>query len=325
MAEEKDMMSRFLGLLKEIGKDTIFTAGVLVKVTVPVIIITRVLEELGLIVYLSRALEPIMSIMGLPGELGLVWATGLMTSLYGALAVFAALAPGLDLTTAQATVLGSILLFAHSLPVELSISQKAGAGLLPIGLLRMGSAIIFGVGLNWICSGADVWQEPIHLYFKGGGAEQGLGPWVVAQASNLVLIFFVIFCILAAMRLFRAIGVLGLLERLLEPVLPMLGMTRRAAPVTVVGMIVGIGYGGALIIRETTQGNMNRREVFNSLALMAMSHGLIEDTLLMMAMGAKLGGILWGRLLFSLVVLYFIVKLTDFIHPERVKERTGTG
>ena len=323
MEEKMDMMSRCLRLFREIGRDTIFTAGVLVKVTVPVIIITKVLEELGLIIYLSRALEPVMSIMGLPGELGLVWATGLLTSLYGAFAVFVALAPGLDLTAAQATVLGSILLFAHALPLELSISKKAGAGIIPIGVLRVGGAIVFGVGLNWICAVAGVWQEPVHAYFKGGGSEQDLLHWGMAQATNLVLIFLVIFCILAAMRMLRTIGFLNLLERLLEPVLPLLGMTRRAAPVTVVGMIIGIAYGGALIIRETTRGKMNRREVFNSLALMALSHGLIEDTLLIMAMGAKLGGVLWGRLLFSLVVLYFIVKLTDYIHPDWSK-RTVT-
>ena len=116
----------------------------------------------------------------------------------------------------------------------------------------------------------------------------------------------------------KAIGFLSLLEWILKPVLPFFGMSHRAAPVTVVGMIVGIGYGGALIIRETTKGTMNRREVFNSLALMALSHGLIEDTLLMMALGASLNGILWGRLLFSLIVIYLLVRFIDFVHPERV-------
>ena len=96
---------------------------------------------------------------------------------------------------------------------------------------------------------------------------------------------------------------------MLRPVLPLFGMTDRAAPVTVVGMIFGIVYGGALIIRETTTGSMSRREIFNSLALMGLSHGLIEDTLVMMAIGGKLGGILFGRVLFSLVVIFLLDRL----------------
>ena len=82
---------------------------------------------------------------------------------------------------------------------------------------------------------------------------------------------------------------------------------------SVVGMLLGIVYGGALIIKETTTGNMDSREVFNSLALMSLSHGLVEDTLVMLALGAKLGGIFWGRLLFSLIVVYLLVKTVDYL------------
>ena len=62
---------------------------------------------------------------------------------------------------------------------------------------------------------------------------------------------------------------------------------------------------------------MTRREVFNSLALMGLCHGLVEDTLLMMAIGGKLAGILFGRLLFSLFVLFTLNKM--LILAERFK------
>jgi hypothetical protein len=116
------------------------------------------------------------------------------------------------------------------------------------------------------------------------------------------------------------VGFLNLLERMLNPVLPLFGMSHRAAPVTVVGMIMGIAYGGALIIRETTSGKMDRRETFNSLALMGLSHGLVEDTLVMLAIGGALGGILWGRLLFSLMFIFLLVKLVDYYLLKRVEK-----
>ena len=142
---------------------------------------------------------------------------------------------------------------------------------------------------------------------------ESLVQWCMGQATNILLICGVIFLVLLAMRILQAVGFIRLLEFLLKPLLPLFGMTHRAAPVTVVGMILGIAYGGALIIKETTKGTMESREIFNSLALMSLSHGLIEDTLVMMALGAKLGGIFWGRLFFSLAVIFVLVKTVDYL------------
>lgn len=272
-------------------------------------ILTRVLEELGLIVLISRWLEPVMNLIGLPGELGLVWATAMLTTLYGGMAVFAAFAPGLELTVAQVTVLCAAMLFAHSLPIELSISKKTGAPVLPIAALRLAGAVFYCFLLSRLCLNFGIWQQPAPNIFAEVGEQLTHVQWAVHQCRNVALIIAVIFCILLFMRILKGIGVLDLLERILAPVLPHFGMGRQAAPITVVGMILGIGYGGALIIREVAEGKMGREEIFNSMAMMALCHGLVEDTLLMFALGGKLGGIFWGRIVFSLVVIFILVRL----------------
>ena len=301
--------NRVDGYFKSLGRDTLLTSWELIKIMVPVIIVTKLLEEFGLISILSDILAPVMGLIGLPGELGLVWATGILTSLYGGLAVFAALAPGLELTVAQVTVLCSAMLIAHSLPVELSISKKAGAPLFPIMILRFGGALLYCLLLDRFCQAFEIWQHPASLLFAPPPPDLTVLAWVMQQMRNIGLIIFIIFVILLFMRILRSIGVLDMLERLLAPVLPLFGMTGQAAPITVVGMIMGIGYGGALILRETTTGKLGRAEVFNSMALMGLCHGLVEDTLIMAAMGGRLGGILWGRIVFSLVVTFILVRL----------------
>lgn len=294
--------------LKDLGRDTLTTSWELLKITVPVVIITKILEEMGLIVYLSNYLEPVMSLIGLPGSLGLVWATAILTNPYGAMVIFANLAPGLNLTIAQATIACSIMLIAHSLPVELAITKKAGAAIIPIGILRLAGAFFYGLILNGVCKFFDVWQAPATIIFSSERQAETLLSWGLGQLENFALIIFVIFCILVIMKIFKEIGLLRLFERFLEPILPFLGMSRRAAPVTVVGMVMGIAYGGALIIKETNSGKLGRREVFFSLALMGMSHGLVEDTLLMVALGGHWGGILVGRVIFSLIVIYLLAR-----------------
>ena len=310
-----------LSLLRE----TALTSWELIKITVPVVILTKILEELGMITWLSFLLEPVMGLVGLPGSLGLVWATAMLTSIYGGMAVFAALAPGLSLTGAQVTILCAMMLFAHSLPLELSISRRAGAAVLPIAILRVGGAILYAVLLDWVCRSLHLWQEPARLLFRTGEVERDLGAWAVDQIINVGMIILVIFGIVVCMRILRALGVLSLFERLLGPILPVFGMSRQAAPLTVVGMVMGLSYGGALIIREACSGKLDRREIFYSMALMGICHSLVEDTLLMMALGGRLGGIFWGRILFSLGIVFAIVRLVRTIEQRKTRIPTGTA
>ncbi|MDJ0621391.1 MAG: hypothetical protein QNJ17_00415 [Desulfocapsaceae bacterium] len=287
-------------------KETLATSWELLKITIPVVIIVKILEEFGMVTLLSNYLEPVMGLIGLPGALGLVWATALLTNLYGAMVIFATLLPDLELNVAQVTTICSAMLIAHSLPLELTITKKAGAPFTPIALLRLTGAFIYGFLLHLFCSTLQIWQEPATMIFEAGKQATTTLSWAIGQLENFALIIFVIFWITIIMKILRVTGILALFERILEPVLPIFGMSKRAAPVTVVGMVMGISYGGALIIRETNSGSMGRREVFFSLALMGLSHALVEDTLLMIALGGHWVGLLLGRLIFSLLVIYLL-------------------
>lgn len=310
---------RLQQLAVELFRETWLTSWELIRITVPVAIITKILEEFGLIASLSTLLEPFMGVIGLPGSLGLVWATAMLTNMYGGIAVFAALAPGLLLTSGQITVLCSAMLIAHSLPVELSVSKRAGANIIPICLLRLIGAFVYAFLLNQIILGFHIWQEKATVLFKATAESGDLLQWGFDLLQNQCLIIFIIFCIIVFMAIFRAVGFLALLEKILGPILPFFGMGQRAAPITVIGMIMGIGYGGALIIRETSTGKMAKEEVFNSMALLGLCHGLVEDTLVMAAIGGKFAGILWGRIVFSLIVTYILVRLLHALAARRIR------
>jgi len=131
----------------------------------------------------------------------------------------------------------------------------------------------------------------------------------MAETRNMVSIFFIILCLLVLLRILKKVGISDLMTRLLEPVLSMLGMGRQAAPITIIGMTLGLSYGGGLIIQEARAGGLSRKDIFCSLALMGLCHGLIEDTLVMMLLGGHLSGIFWGRLVFSLIAIFLIGKL----------------
>ena len=135
----------------------------------------------------------------------------------------------------------------------------------------------------------------------------------MGQVKNLVRIFVIIMALMALIRLLRRLRVIDLIERLLAPVLKVLGMTRAATDITVVGMVLGLAYGGGLIIRQVSSEKIPKQDVFLSLALMGLCHSLIEDTLVMALIGGHLSGILFGRIVFALVCTFTLARLCSHL------------
>lgn len=285
----------------------------LYKIMIPIIIVVKVLQELGLIVWLARPLAPVMQLVGLPGEMGLVWATALVNNIYGSMIVFVSLAGQHDLSVAQVTVLGVMILVAHGLPVELQIVRKSGPRIGFQALLRIGGALTLG----WLLSRMYAWggwlQEANVILWQPRPESESLLSWGLGQVQNLAMIFVIITLLSAVMRVFTAIGLTGLCVRLLAPVLRVLGIGSEAGTLTIVGMIMGLAYGGGMIMHEAHSGKVGSKDIFSSLSLMGLSHSVFEDTLLMVVIGGHVSGLLWARIIFTLVVIALLVRVVAWL------------
>ncbi len=111
-------------------------------------------------------------------------------------------------------------------------------------------------------------------------------------------IFCIVLALISLMRLLTWMRITDLLVRMLQPLLRFLGIGREAAPLAIVGMTMGLTYGGGLIIHESRSGRVRPKDVFASLTLMGLTHSVIEDTLLMVMLGGHLSGILFARMIF---------------------------
>ena len=286
---------------KEILRESLQTSGMLFKIMVPLIVITKILRELGAIEIISHWLEPCMHLVGLPGSMGLVWATGIVTNLYGALLVFVSLGSTPVLTIAQVTVLATLLLLAHALPIELKIAQKTGIRIHWMFLIRIGGALCLGMILNGVFSLGHLLQAPSHLLWSPAPEPEGWG-WIWREIKNLFTIYCVIMLLLILLDFLKWTGLIKGLNRLLTPVLNFLGIGYEATHLILIGMTLGLGYGGGLLIREVHQGHVPSKDVFVVMVFMGLCHSLIEDTLLMTALGAHFSGILLGRVLFAFII-----------------------
>ena len=294
--------------IKDIARDAVRTTVTLLKIMIPVSIAVKIFQETGLIDTVGSALAPVMEMVGLPGGYGLVWATAMITNIYGGMVVFFSLVAESPLTVAQVTVLGAMILVAHTLPVEVGIAREAGVHVWFTLLLRILGGFVLGGILHVIFTLGDLYDTPAVLLWSPGVRDDSFLFWVAGQAKTYVMIFIIITLLLLLMQILKRTGVLSRVNMLLEPVLHTLGIGKDAAPLAMIGLTMGLAYGGGLIIKEAKSGFLGKRDVFLSVSLMGLSHSLIEDTLLLVAIGASLMGILVGRIVFTFLVMVLLVR-----------------
>jgi spore maturation protein SpmB len=292
-------------------KDASSTTITLLKIMIPVSIIVKLFEMTGSITTIGTYLSPVMKLVGLPGETGLVWATAMITNIYGGLLVFISLSSQMVFTGAQVTVLATMILIAHSLPIEVTIARKAGVRIWFTLLWRIGCAFIFGMILSSIFTLSGLFQTTSAMVWQPESMNISITGWVFNQLKNYLMIFLIVFSLLLLLRFLENIGAIAKINRIFEPGLEKLGMSKDAGPLTIIGTTLGISYGGGLIIKEARSGKLKEKDAFLSVSLMGLSHSLIEDTLLMLTLGASLLGILVGRVILTLLAMLILIQIIN--------------
>ena len=293
-------------LLNGLWKEILNVTWTLYKIMIPMIIIIKIIEEFGGIVLLSQWLSPVMSLVGLPSEMGLVWATTIVTNMYAGLVVFMSM--DTDLTVAQVSVLGILLLLAHSLPLEAAVAKKAGVGIMVTLVIRLGGSLLMGWIFHKIYQSGDLLNTPADIVWRHAPTrDPSYLAWAMDQLQSLVMIFVVIAVLITFLRILKLLGIEKLMGILLKPILSMLGISREATNLAIVGITLGVSFGGGLLINEAKRGHISPRDIFVAMMLLNLLHSLIEDTLLVLLIGANFTTIFWGRIVFSIVVIGILV------------------
>ena len=134
--------------IKELTKSSLEITYELFIVMIPTLIVVKILDEIGFVEILNKMFAPLMFLLGLPEAISLVFTTSMLTSPYAGLIVFSGLPADMPFTAAQASVLGLLILFTHSLPIEVIICRKAGVRARAMIFIRLGLGILSCYFLN---------------------------------------------------------------------------------------------------------------------------------------------------------------------------------
>jgi hypothetical protein len=249
-----------------------------------------------------------MNALGLPGDAGIVIATTMSTSIYAGMIAWTTIPTLLHLTVAQATTISGMMLFAHTLPIELLVTKKAGIRKRYAFVWRVVGAFVFGYLIHAVCSTFHLLQAPAHVVFQPSQLGSSLMDWGLAQLITLGKIGAIIFGLIVMMKLFKKLRITQGIETLLRPVLSKIGISDCGIPLTIIGLVLGLVYGGALIIREANQGHMSKTDTLFSLAMLNLCHSLFEDSLLGVVMGGNFLVLVFARFAFAYVAVLALFK-----------------
>ena len=288
------------------GVDLFWT---LAKIMVPVMVAVRVLDVLGLVDALGTLVGPMMIPVGLPPELGIAWVACLLIGPPAGIAAMALLTE--PLTVAQVSNFATMMLIAHALPLESAIVARAGGSFWANVALRAGGAYAFGVLMNLVFMATGWMAEPVDLSHLGGAEDAGWLAWLLASVMLLLTIFGVILALLVLLDAMERTGVTAAFTRAVQPLLRGAGMTEQTTPLVTIGMLLGLTYGAGLIIREIEDKGIPPRAKALALSWLSLSHSIIEDTAVMLVIGASVWVTLGARVAFTLVVVRLIAMARD--------------
>ncbi|HBQ27225.1 MAG TPA: nucleoside recognition protein [Syntrophomonas sp.] len=130
----------------------------------------------------------------------------------------------------------------------------------------------------------------------------------VLKSSFLLVgqLALIITAIMIMVEFFQEYNILNKLTALLSPFTRLLGMSSEANLPLMAGLLLGIGYGGAIILDSTRQGKLSSQDIYLVNLFLVLCHSLIEDTLIWAALGAMVVPIQIGRFILALGVCYLV-------------------
>lgn len=284
-------------------KEGILVCRRLFPMIISVVVFVKILTVLDLIQYVAMPLGPIMETMGLPVEFGLVWAAAMLVNIYSSLALIPSIILMVPtMTVEQMTILGLLILIAHSLILETKIAGQCGLSMTVQVVLRIAAAWTAGLLVHHTCQTFGLWQEPAVILFEAKAVSSSFLGWVWGECINLMQIFVIVCLVMMFNKIINALRISDAVGFVLSPVLRLLGISKQATNIVIVGLVLGILYGSGIIIQAAREGRISHSDTFSTMSLMSLAHALIEDTILLSLIGGSLWGLLGVRLVLAIVI-----------------------
>lgn len=287
-------------LLSDSLQPTMKTTIWLLKIMLPISFAVCLLQYYGIIAWCAQWLNPLFCHIGLPGASSIAFLTGATSTTYAALAVMMTM----ELTLREATIIAIMVLICHALPLECTVNKKVGSRPFRMAILRIAGALLAAVFLNLLLPEMSEPFSANQLSASEASLTVVLHGWLLSSLKLMAMIFAIIYALMFIQRLMERFGLMQKLVKPLSPIMVFFGLPRNAAYLWLVGNVLGISYGSAVMIDLEEEGRITREEANEVNYHLIMNHSMLEDTLVFATAGVSALWILSTRLLFALLLVW---------------------
>lgn len=271
----------------------------LLKLMIPISLSVALLQHCGVLAWIGGYLTPLFQALGLPGQAAVIFISGAAAGTYAGVAAMMSI----QLTMREATILGLMIALCHALPMECSVNRMTGSSFWRMGLLRILMALLCAGYLNLVL------PELADPYIYMGAATDSslqdvLTTWLTAQAKMAVMVFLIIYTLMVVQRWLEANGWLTPISRFLSPLMGIFGLPRKAAYMWLVGNVLGISYGSAVMMDMMEKRLVTREEANDVNYHLVMNHSLLEDTIVFAVTGISAFWIVSTRVMFAFIIVW---------------------
>ena len=289
----------------------------MLKIIVPISFLTVILEYSGWIHHIDFIIKPAMNLLNLPPMAAVPLIVGMLTGIYGGIASMVVL----PLTSNEMTLIAIFLLISHNLIQEGIIQGQSGLNPFKATFFRLtASSVTVIIVTRFLGSeparlvgenlSAAV-QQPLFVMMKS---------WFMATVYLSLKIFIIIMIIMILLEVMKIFNIIHHIVKLLNPLLKTMGLNQQVGLLWLTAIAFGLAYGGAVIVEETKEGNINKEDLEKLHLSIGINHSMIEDPALFLSLGLSAFWLWVPRLILAIVA----VRLLEIYYKLKPKLSVST-
>jgi Fe2+ transport system protein B len=289
----------------------------MLKIIVPISFLTVILEYSGWIHHIDFIIKPAMNLLNLPPMAALPLIVGMLTGIYGGIASMVVL----PLTSNEMTLIAIFLLISHNLIQEGIIQGQSGLNPFKATFFRLtASSVTVIIVTRFLGSeparlvgenlSAAV-QQPLFVMMKS---------WFMATVYLSLKIFIIIMIIMILLEVMKIFNIIHHIVKLLNPLLKTMGLNQQVGLLWLTAIAFGLAYGGAVIVEEAKEGNINKEDLEKLHLSIGINHSMIEDPALFLSLGLSAFWLWVPRLILAIVA----VRLLEIYYKLKPKLSVST-
>lgn len=275
----------------------------LLKLILPISLAVQLLMFSGILNYFALILNPVFKAVGLPGASAIAFVCSLFLPLYAPIAIIGTM----GLTIREMTILAIMCLISHNTLVESAVQKRTGSSFLFIMILRIGMSFLAAFLWNLmlpedmgVVSGSVAAKATDTTFF------QMLYDWGLGAASLSLKIIVIVTALMILQRLLEEFYIMNFLALFFAPFMKFMGLSKNCSFLWFVANIIGLTYGSAVIIEQVETGRLGRDDARMLNNHLAISHSLLEDSLIFVAIGVPIFWVTIPRLLLAVAAVWAI-------------------